>query len=74
MVQKETWPSRGCRYAGTKSKRCNPGQWILREKKINAENSNRRPDSQIGKTIKIYEVKRNPNSQRNIKREEDNCS
>ncbi len=54
----------------------NPGQRIVTEKKINAEGSNRRPDVQVQdpqtkKTTKVYEAERKPNSQRNIKREEE---
>jgi hypothetical protein len=55
----------------------NPGQKVVTEKKINAEGSNRRPDVQVqdptqnNKTTKVYEAERNPNSQRNQKREEE---
>jgi len=52
----------------------NPGKTILQEKKIQDERSNRRPDVQVvnpetGKTEKIYEAERRPNSSRNKKRE-----
>ncbi len=59
-----------------KAEQENPGMNIVREKKINAEGSNRRPDVQVQdpqtkKTTKVYEAERNPNSQRNLKREEE---
>jgi hypothetical protein len=54
----------------------NPGQNVVIEKKINVEGSNRRPDVQVqdpntGKTTKVYEAERNPNSQRNLNREDE---
>jgi hypothetical protein len=49
------------------------GETVLTEKKIQNENSNRRPDVQIvnekGQTRKVFEAERRPNSQRNQKRE-----
>jgi RHS repeat-associated protein len=51
------------------------GETVLTEKKIQKEGSNRRPDVQIvgetGETRKVFEAERKPNSQRNIKREEE---
>jgi RHS repeat-associated protein len=52
----------------------NPGQRIATEKKIQTEGSNRRPDVQAidpktGKTTKVYEAERRPESGRNQKRE-----
>ncbi len=55
----------------------NPGMEVIIERKINIEGSDRRPDVQVrdprqnGKTIKVYEAERNPNSRRNLKREEE---
>ena len=50
-----------------------PGEHVLTERKIQNENSNRRPDVQIvnvnGKTRKIYEAERKPESKRNQQRE-----
>ena len=48
------------------------GEQVISEKKIQGHDSNRRPDVQIvneGKTRKIFEAERRPNSQRNVKRE-----
>lgn len=49
------------------------GEKVVSEKKIQGHDSNRRPDVQIvdkdGKTRKVLEAERLPNSQRNIKRE-----
>ncbi len=49
------------------------GEKVVSEKKIQGHDSNRRPDAQIvdkdGKTRKVFEAERRPNSQRNIKRE-----
>lgn len=52
----------------------NPGKDIVTEKKIQVEGSRRRPDVQAvdketGRTTKIYEAERNPNSARNKARE-----
>jgi RHS repeat-associated protein len=52
----------------------NPGKDIVTEKKIKVEGSNRRPDVQVvdpktGKTTKVYEAERKPNSTRNKNRE-----
>lgn len=51
------------------------GETVLTEKKIQNQDSNRRPDVQIvdenGQTRKVLEAERKPNSQRNIKREEE---
>ena len=52
----------------------NPGKDVVTEKKIKVEGSNRRPDVQVvdpktGKTTKIYEAERKPNSARNKARE-----
>jgi RHS repeat-associated protein len=57
-----------------KAKSENPGMDVVQEKKIQLEGSNRRPDVQVvdpktGKTIKVYEAERKPNSQRNKARE-----
>lgn len=45
-----------------------PGEAVLRERKVQGHNSNRRPDAQIvdpnGQTRKIFEAERKPNSQR----------
>jgi hypothetical protein len=54
----------------------NPGMQIINERKIRTEGSNRRPDVQVvdpktNKTTRIYEAERKPNSQRNLKREEE---
>lgn len=54
----------------------NPGKDIVTEKKIQTEGSNRKPDVQVvdpktGKTEKVYEAERKPNSARNQKREEE---
>jgi RHS repeat-associated protein len=50
-----------------------PGEQVLRERKIQGVDSNRRPDSQIvgrdGVTRKVIEAERNPTSQRNLNRE-----
>ena len=52
-----------------------PGEQVLSEKKIQGQESRRRPDVQIvdkdGKARKVFEAERKPNSQRNIKREEE---
>lgn len=52
-----------------------PGEQVLSEKKIQRQESKRRPDVQIvgkdGKARKVFEAERRPNSQRNIKREEE---
>ena len=51
------------------------GEEVVTEEKIRVEGSNRRPDVQIigkdGKTRKIFEAERNPNSKRNRLREEE---
>jgi len=52
----------------------NPGMDIVREKKIQRHDSNRRPDVQVvdpktGKTTKVYEAERRPESTRNKNRE-----
>jgi RHS repeat-associated protein len=52
----------------------NPGMDVVTEGKINLDGSNRRPDVQVidpktGKTTKIYEAERRPNSKRNKNRE-----
>jgi hypothetical protein len=52
----------------------NPGKSVITEKKIQVEGSNRRPDVQVvdpktGKTTKVYEAERRPQSGRNQKRE-----
>lgn len=57
-----------------KAKSENPGMDVVQERKIQVEGSNRRPDVQVvdpktGKTIKVYEAERKPNSQRNKARE-----
>jgi hypothetical protein len=54
----------------------NPGKEIVQERKIRNEGSNRQPDVQVvdpktGKTTKVYEAERKPNSSRNLKREEE---
>ncbi len=59
---------------GKKAKEDNPDMDILQERKIQGHDSNRRPDVQVvdpktGKTTKIYEAERKPNSSRNKKRE-----
>lgn len=59
-----------------KAKAENPGKDIVTEKKIQVEGSNRRPDVQVvdpktGKTEKVYEAERKPNSSRNQKREQE---
>lgn len=50
-----------------------PGETVLKERKIQGQDSNRKPDVQIvdenGKARKVLEAERNPNSQRNQKRE-----
>ncbi|MCD6011792.1 MAG: hypothetical protein K0Q79_1654 [Flavipsychrobacter sp.] len=50
-----------------------PGETVVSEKKVQGHPSTRRPDAQIldenGKTRKVFEAERKPNSQRNIKRE-----
>ena len=61
---------------GEKARSENPGKDVIQEKKIQVEGSNRRPDVQVvdpktGKTVKVYEAERKPQSQRNIKREEE---
>ena len=49
------------------------GETVLRERKIQGQDSNRRPDVQIvdeqGKTRKVFEAERRPESSRNQKRE-----
>jgi RHS repeat-associated protein len=49
------------------------GEQVLREKKLQGHDSNRRPDSQIvdksGKARKVFEAERRPSSQRNKNRE-----
>ena len=57
-----------------KAEKENPGMKVVTEKKIQAEGSNRRPDVQVidpktGKTVKIYETERHPESKRNQQRE-----
>ena len=51
----------------------NKGETVLQERKVQGHDSNRRPDQQIvdknGKTRKIFEAERKPNSTRNVKRE-----
>jgi hypothetical protein len=54
----------------------NPFKDIVTEKKIQTEGSTRKPDVQVvdpktGKTEKVYEAERRPNSTRNQKREEE---
>ncbi len=50
-----------------------PGEKVITEKKIQVPGSNRRPDVQVvdenGKTVKVHEAERKPNSARNKKRE-----
>ncbi len=52
-----------------------PGENVLRERKIQGHDSNRRPDVQIvdreGKARKIFEAERYPNRARNINREKE---
>jgi len=52
-----------------------PNETVLQEKKIQVDGSNRHPDVQIvdenGKTRKIYEAERRPNSKRNKLREQE---
>ncbi|OKS85677.1 DUF6443 domain-containing protein [Mucilaginibacter polytrichastri] len=57
-----------------KAKAEHPGSEIIQEKKIRLDGSNRRPDVQVvdpktGKTTKVYEAERKPNSSRNKKRQ-----
>jgi RHS repeat-associated protein len=50
-----------------------PGETVVREKKIQTPGSNRRPDVQVvdenGNTVQVHEAERKPNSARNQKRE-----
>jgi RHS repeat-associated protein len=50
-----------------------PGEKVITEKKIQVPGSNRRPDVQVldenGKTVKVHEAERKPNSARNKTRE-----
>jgi RHS repeat-associated protein len=57
-----------------KAKTENPGMDIVRERKIQRHDSNRRPDVQVvdpktGTTTRVYEAERRPESTRNKKRE-----
>jgi hypothetical protein len=49
------------------------GDIVVREKKLQGHDSNRKPDVQTvgpdGKTKKVYEAERHPNRKRNLKRE-----
>ncbi len=51
------------------------GEQVVREKKIQGHESNRRPDVQIvdrsGKARKVYEAERNPGRKRNIQRQQE---
>ena len=56
------------------ARRENPNKRVVTERKINHEESNRRPDVQVvnpetNRTERVYEVERNPNSRRNQERE-----
>jgi RHS repeat-associated protein len=54
-------------------KEAKPGETVLRERKIQGHDSNRRPDGQIvdknGRTRKVFEAERKPHSKRNINRQ-----
>ncbi len=56
-------------------KEIKPGETVLQERKIQGQDSRRRPDVQIvdknGRTRKVFEAERKPASQRNIKREQE---
>jgi len=51
------------------------GEQVLRERKIQGHDSNRKPDAQIvdknGRTRKVFEAERRPTHKRNVKREEE---
>ena len=61
--------------ANQAEKELRAGEEVLRERGIRVEGSNRRPDVQIldkdGKTRKVFEAERHPNSKRNRLREEE---
>jgi RHS repeat-associated protein len=56
-------------------KETKPGETVVRERKIQGQDSRRKPDVQIvdrnGKARKVFEAERKPTSQRNLKREQE---